>query len=56
MTVFKYLLAAAVLGLVGLAIAVGIAVSQLPDYEELTKRDNLGQMIRVRAADGTVLV
>src|SRR5215203_114649 len=56
LTVFKYVLAAAVLGLVGLAIAVGIAVSQLPDYEELTKRDNLGQMIRVRAADGTVLV
>jgi penicillin-binding protein 1A len=55
-TAFKYVLAAAVLGLVGLAIAVGVAVSQLPDYEELTQRDNLGQMIRVRAADGTVLV
>jgi len=55
-TAFKYVLAAALLGLVGLAIAVGVAVSQLPDYEELTERDNLGQMIRVRAADGTVLV
>jgi penicillin-binding protein 1A len=53
---FKYVLAAAVLGLVALAIAVGVAISQLPDYDELTKRDNLGQMIRVRAVDGTVLV
>jgi len=55
-TAIKYLLAAGVLGLVVLAIAVGVAVSQLPDYEELTRRDNLGQMIRVRASDGTVLV
>ncbi len=55
-TAFKYLLAAAVLGIVLLAISVGVAVSQLPDYEELTGRENLGQMIRVRASDGTVLV
>ena len=55
-TAFKYVLAAAILGLVSLAIAVGVAISQLPGYEELTKRDNLGQMIRVRAIDGTVLV
>ena len=55
-TGFKYVLAAIVLGLVSLVIAVGVAISQLPDYEELTKRDNLGQMIRVRAVDGTVLV
>jgi penicillin-binding protein 1A len=55
-TAIKYLLAAAALGLVGLIIAVGIAIGSLPDYNELTKRENLGQMIRVRAADGTVLV
>jgi penicillin-binding protein 1A len=55
-TAFKYLLAAAGLGLVALVVAVGIAISQLPDYDELTKRENLGQMIRVRALDGTVLV
>ena len=53
---FKYVLAAAVLGIVALAIAVGVAISQLPGYDELTKRDNLGQMVRVRAVDGTVLV
>ena len=55
-TAFKYVLAAAALGLVSLAIAVGIAVTSLPDYDELTSRENLGQMIRVRAVDGTVLV
>src|SRR4029453_12113133 len=52
----KYVRAPPVLGVVVLAIAVGVAISQLPDYEELTRRDNLGQMIRVRATDGTVLV
>src|SRR5690606_460127 len=52
----KYGLAAAMLGLLALAIAVGIAISSLPDYGELTRRENLGQMIRVRAADGTVIV
>ena len=55
-TAIKYLLAAAALAFVGLAVAVGIAIGSLPDYEELTRRENLGQMIRVRAADGTVLV
>ena len=55
-TAIKYLLAVGVLGLLSLAVAVGVAVGSLPDYEELTSRSNLGQMIRVRAADGTVLV
>jgi penicillin-binding protein 1A len=55
-TAFKYLLAVAVLGFLSLGIAVGVAVGSLPDYDELTSRSNLGQMIRVRAADGTVLV
>ncbi len=42
--------------LVVLAIAVAVATSQLPDYDQLRKRSDLGQMIRMRAADGTVLV
>ncbi|MFN3387357.1 MAG: transglycosylase domain-containing protein [Allosphingosinicella sp.] len=46
----------AVLGLIALAVAVGVAMSSLPSYQELIKRDDLGQMIRVRAADGSVLV
>ena len=55
-TLFKYGLAVAGLGLLALIIAVGVAMTSLPDYEELTQRGDLGQMIRVRAADGTVLV
>ena len=55
-TVFKYGLAAAGVGLLALIVAVVVAVTSLPDYEELAQRDDLGQMIRVRAADGTVLV
>jgi penicillin-binding protein 1A len=55
-TALKYLLAVAVLGFLSLGIAVGVAVGSLPGYDELTSRSNLGQMIRVRAADGTVLV
>ena len=39
-----------------LGIAVAVAQSQLPDIDQLRKRSDLGQMIRMRAADGTVLV
>ena len=39
-----------------LGIAVAVAESQLPDYDQLRKRNDLGQMIRMRAADGSVLV
>lgn len=52
----KWGAAAAFLGLVSLAVAVGVAMSQLPDYEQLSRRSDLGQMVRVRAADGTLLV
>src|SRR3546814_14104407 len=31
-------------------------MSHLPSYSELVRRDDLGQMIRVRANDGTVIV
>ncbi len=46
----------AVAGLLVLAIFVGIAMTQLPSYDQLSKRSDLGQMVRVRAADGTLLV
>ena len=52
----KWGLAIGALALVSLAIAVGVAITQLPDYEKLTRRSDLGQMVRVRAADGTLLV
>jgi len=46
---------ALLLGLIALGVAVSVAVSQLPSYGELVRRDNLGQMIRVRAADGSII-
>jgi penicillin-binding protein 1A len=48
--------AAGVALIVALGIAVAVAMSQLPDYDQLSRRDDLGQMVRVRAADGTLLV
>ena len=42
--------------LLALGIAVAVAMASLPDYSTLSQRSDLGQMIRVRAADGTLLV
>ena len=53
-TTLKYGLYVALLGLVALAVAVGIAWSSLPDYNTLQSTP-YGQTVRVRAADGTVI-
>ena len=45
----------ALLGLIALVVAVYVARASLPSFEEMKESPN-GQMIRVRAADGTVLV
>jgi penicillin-binding protein 1A len=55
-SVLKGLAYAALLGLLALIVAVAVAVAYLPSYSDLTKRSDLGQMIRVRAANGAVLV
>src|SRR5688500_11502721 len=55
-TALQLMLYAGVLGLLALVVAVGVAMASLPGYGELTKRSDLGQMIRVRGNDGTVLV
>ncbi|HEX6661537.1 MAG TPA: PBP1A family penicillin-binding protein [Sphingomicrobium sp.] len=55
-SIFRWSVYAAIGGLLLLAVLVGVAYTQLPDYSELEKRSNLGQMIRVRAANGQVLV
>jgi penicillin-binding protein 1A len=52
----KWGLAAGFVALIGLGIAVAVAMASLPDYQQLTRRSDLGQMVRVRAADGTLLV
>jgi penicillin-binding protein 1A len=56
MGVLKGIAYAAVLGLLALVVAVAAATAYLPSYGELTKRSDLGQMIRVRAANGQVLL
>jgi penicillin-binding protein 1A len=56
MGILKGLAYAALLGIVALVVAVAVAVAYLPSYNDLTKRSDLGQMIRVRAANGQVLV
>ena len=55
-TFVRWFAGLAVLGLVVLGIAVAVARASLPDFGQLAERKDLGQMIRVRAADGTVLV
>jgi len=47
---------AALLSVLALIVAVAVAVAYLPSYSDLTKRSDLGQMIRVHAANGQVLV
>jgi penicillin-binding protein 1A len=56
MSIVKGFAYAALLGLLALVVAVAVATAYLPSYSELTKRSDLGQMIRVRAANGAVLV
>lgn len=51
----QVLIGLAVLAIGALAIAVFVAKSQLPSFDELKSSPN-GQMIRVHAADGTVIV
>ena len=51
----KFGAAALVAGLLAIVIAVVIAMQSLPDYQSLKSSPN-GQMIRVHAADGSVIV
>src|SRR6476620_3860449 len=55
-TALKWLVYAGLLGVAVLAILVTVAYSQLPAYSDIQKRSNLGQTIRVRAANGAVRV
>src|SRR3954451_13475699 len=56
MRIIKWFAYAALLSLLALIVAVAVASAYLPSYGDLTKRSDLGQMIRVRAANGQVLV
>ena len=54
-TLFKIGLYGFIAALIAVVVAVTVAMNSLPSYQELVRRDDLGQMIRVRAADGTVI-
>ncbi len=53
--VVKYGLIASLLGFIGVAVAVGMAVGNLPNFEELRRTSN-AQTIRVRDVNGAVIV
>ncbi len=53
--IFRIGLVATLIGVMIIAITVGVAYQSLPSYTELKSSPN-GQMIRVHAADGTVIV
>jgi len=54
--VLKFGVYTGIVAVIALVVAVVVAMNSLPSYNELVRRDDLGQMIRVRAADGSVLV
>jgi len=56
MGIIKGLAYAALLSVLALIVAVAVATAYLPSYGELPTRSDLGQMIRIRAANGQVLV
>ena len=56
MSALKGLAYGALLAALALVVAVAVATAYLPSYDQLTKRSDLGQMIRVRAANGQVLL
>ena len=53
--IVRWGLGLALVGVVAIAVAVGIAVQRVPSFEEL-KKSPVGQTIRVHAADGTVFL
>ncbi|MCY7339603.1 MAG: PBP1A family penicillin-binding protein [Sphingomonas bacterium] len=55
-SILRWGLALGALLLLALGISVAVAIASLPDYSTLSRRSDLGQMVRVRAADGTLLV
>jgi penicillin-binding protein 1A len=55
-TALKALIYLALVGILALIVAVAVAYANLPSYRALSQRSDLGQMIRVRAANGAVLV
>ena len=56
LALIKWGLALALFALIALGVAVAVAYTQLPSYQSLSNRTDLGQNIRVHSADGRLLV
>ena len=54
-TIFRVLVVCFLLGVIALAVAVGLAAASLPDFDDLKSSPN-GQTVQVHAADGSVIV
>ena len=54
-TFIKAVIYGTIVALIVLVVAVAVAMNSLPSYQELVRRDDLGQMIRVHAADNSVI-
>ena len=54
-TFIKAVIYGIIVALIALVVAVAVAMNSLPSYQELVRRDDLGQMIRVHAADNSVI-
>ena len=54
-TFIKAVIYGTIVALIALVVAVAVAMNSLPSYQELVRRDDLGQMIRVHAADNSVI-
>src|ERR1700681_2133368 len=54
-TFFRVMFVSLLLGIIALAVAVGLAAASLPDFDELKSSPN-GQTVQVHAADGSVIV
>ncbi len=54
--IFRFGALSALLAIMMLCIAVGFAWSSLPEYKQLRTREALGQVVRVRSSDGTILL
>jgi penicillin-binding protein 1A len=55
-TALKALVYLGLVGVLAVIVAVAVAYANLPSYQALSQRSDLGQMIRVRASNGAVLV
>ncbi|HEX5181899.1 MAG TPA: PBP1A family penicillin-binding protein [Allosphingosinicella sp.] len=55
-TILKIGLYGLIVGVIAVVVAVAVAMTQLPKFDELQSRAHLGQQVQIHAADGSVIV